>query len=204
MKILYIDLETTGLDSFRDQVLEIGCVVDDTTRPDVPLEDLPKFHCYIKWEPVIGNAFALSMHPKILRYIATDGKDDPGPKVMIYQPDEVSEAFCAWAKDHLDKSITIGGKNVAMFDTRFLEQLPGFDNVNGRIEIRGVGHNWVSHTIKHRVVDPAISFFKPFEDKELPNLDTCLLRAGIEGATDHTAVADCYLVIKLMRKVFNG
>ena len=73
-----IDIETTGLNPMECQILEVGAVIDDGRA----LENLPQFHCYVLHQQIVGSAFALSMHPTILRRIANPGRGPslPAPR----------------------------------------------------------------------------------------------------------------------------
>ncbi len=47
MKYLSIDIETTGLDPLKDQLLSFGAIIEDTENP-LPFDEIPKFHAAIK------------------------------------------------------------------------------------------------------------------------------------------------------------
>jgi hypothetical protein len=189
-----IDTETTGLDSSKHQILEIGAVIDDWVSP---IEDLPKFRCYIDNGLLIqGSPYALSMHSRILRYIATDGIEwATGERVSIedHVPiipvDGVAGFFLEWLERHgikpAKRHMTAAGKNFAGFDHPFLKQLP----------------NWgIFIKTQHRVIDPGNLYFDPrLDGGELPNLKTCMDRAGIPGKVAHTALEDAIVVAKLIR-----
>lgn len=176
-----IDIETTGLDPSYCQILEIGAVIDDWEQS---IEYLPRFHCYVVNEHIIGEPYALGMHPVILRRIATEKK---GFDYLL--PEDITFEFSYWLNRHDifpdENHITPAGKNYASFDKQFLDKLPGWkDNIKTR----------------HRTIDPGNLFWYPETDRGLPNLKTCMQRAGIEGAVAHTAVEDALIVVKLIRK----
>lgn len=180
-----LDIETTGLDPDLDQILEIGAVIDDLKRP---VKDLAEFHCYVMHERVFGSAYALSMHPKILRRIATK---ESGYRYL--KPEEIVGAFLDWLleqgvnpkKHHL----TMAGKNFASFDRQFLKQLRNWD---------------IQIPMRHRSIDPGNLFWLPHIDGvDLPSTATCMKRAGIEGEVAHTALEDARVVVKLIRNQIN-
>ena len=94
MKYVSIDLETTGLDPETCDIIEIGAVIDDLEargeqgEARLPIKDLPKFHAYVVKESYQGEPYALSMHPKIFKRIAT--KEDG---YLYLQPEEVGKVF---------------------------------------------------------------------------------------------------------------
>ena len=47
MKYVSIDIETTGINPLVNDIIEFAAVIDDTNAK-VPIENLPKFHRYIK------------------------------------------------------------------------------------------------------------------------------------------------------------
>jgi DNA polymerase III epsilon subunit-like protein len=133
-----------------------------------------------------GQPYALSMHPTIFRRIATK---EEGWAYMY--TDEAVEQLGLWmtangAYDitHGDKRAVVAGKNFAMFDDKFLRQLPKFDE-----------H---VHYL-HRVLDPAMLYWNPLTDTELPNTKTCMERAGLDGEVKHTALEDAIAVAKLIQ-----
>ncbi len=130
-----------------------------------------------------GEAYALSMHPKIFRAIATKETT-----VQILQPQFVANIFAAWLnRTGSNETFTVAGKNYAGFDRQFLQKLP----------------HW-KDTIKeqHGVLDPGSLYYDPLVDDVVPSMATCMERAGIPGEVAHTAVEDALIVVKLLRNVF--
>jgi DNA polymerase III epsilon subunit-like protein len=181
-----IDIETTGLNSENCQVLEIGAVIDDGTTP---IKDCPTFHCYVDHGLILGEPYAVSMHPTILRRIATH----EGGYTYL-QPWEVATRFRDFLKEHgLDsenEKVFVAGKNYAAFDARFLRKLT----------------NWDKHVkVHHRVLDPAALYWQPeIDGVELPDTKTCIQRAGISGEVAHTAVEDARIVVRLIRHAIDN
>lgn len=191
MKILYVDLETTGLDRELDQILEVGMVIDDLANQQ-PIDTLPTFRRVIRRERYTGQPYALAMHAGLLR--AAAGVTSPALPIgtLINERSLATDAE-DWLDDHWKggQRITVGGKNVAGFDMPFLGMLPGFARDGSRLRIGG-------YSLGARTVDPAVLFVRP-GDAHLPDLDECCRRAGLPGRTDHTAVGDCLLVAALVR-----
>jgi hypothetical protein len=65
-----IDLETTGLETENHQVLSIGAVIEDTTKPEIAVEDLPTFHGIIAHNELAGSPFALNMNRDLIEKIS--------------------------------------------------------------------------------------------------------------------------------------
>lgn len=183
-----IDIETTGLDPNNHMVLSIGAVIDDWVSS---IDSLPTFHCYIDNGPLIqGSAYALSMHSKILRYIATGGKERVPEQegIKIAEVDQVSGFFLKWLQTNdimpVKRHITAAGKNFAGFDQQFLRRLPTWERFI---------------PTQHRVIDPGNLYFDPRIDDGLPDMQTCMERAGIPGTVSHTALEDAMTVVKLIQ-----
>lgn len=178
MKYLCLDIETTGLDEEYCQILEIAGVLEDTKNRE-PIEDLPCFNFYIYRDVFKGDAFALHMNAEILKRIDS--------RVPGYTYIHENSAFYA-ISDFLQRNlcppkISLCGKNVGTFDLRFLRKLP----------------RWNENIFHRRVLDPAMYFWSPEYDSELPDTKLCASRADINIKNQHHALNDCRLVIELMR-----
>lgn len=197
MKYVSIDLETTGLDVDHCDIIEFGAVLEDTElASSLFLSQLPTFHRYIL--PPTGVGFyrgepsALSMHAEIFKRIGIAGGES-GDGYEIIGGEYLGTSFLDWLHYHgvikyRHDPITVAGKNFPSFDLQFLRRLPDFTP-----PVR----------FNHRYLDPAMLFWKPLEDSRVPNLATCLERAGIEKPVLHTAVDDALLVIELLRTSYN-
>lgn len=172
-----IDIETTGLNPDTCQVIEIGAIYED--GKGTPLCELPRFHGYIMNTPLVGEPYALSMHPKILRRIAIreDGYN-------YYTPNMIVPSLHCWIRSFTHDKITIAGKNFGAFDLQFLRKLPEWDKVE----------------YHHRYLDPGNLYWQP-NDNMPPSTEECMRRAGLVPQVMHTALADAEVVIELIRKV---
>lgn len=177
MKYVSVDVETTGLDYRANQTLEIAAIVDDLEHPEIPLENLPRFHCLIPHEEYFWHRQALKMHmengliDELLKMPTT--ADLSWVKIQFY-------SFLVGANVNMDRRITGAGKNFGSFDNFFLKQLD--------IDCFG-----------HRCIDPVNYFITDPTDAKLPDLETCVMRAGLSFKTSHRAMGDAEIVIQLIR-----
>ena len=187
-----IDIETTGLSPKHNDILEIAAVVDDLDK-DIPVEELPFFHCFIYNEE---NQYRVSpytalMHERIWK-ILDNRKNE---HYEFYKKEEVGNSFYDWLNHLLIQGImldfdgnkykiNVAGKNFDSFDRQFL------------IEHRIFNPEKVE--IHKRTIDPAILFFKK-SDECLPSSEKCRERLGIKAEGMHTALGDAKDVVKLVR-----
>ncbi len=66
MKYLSIDIETTGLDPEKCDILEVAAIIEDTEKK-LPREECPTFHCYIDREYYNCDPFTCEMNFKIFK-----------------------------------------------------------------------------------------------------------------------------------------
>lgn len=196
MRYISFDIETAGLEPGKHSVLEFGAVIDDF---ETPIDELPTFRVLLDHETIVGHSYALGMHADtgILKELQ-NGEAEQGGKII--PPDELGFELALWLMKHgmiernfdktlresaSDQKFTAAGKNVASFDIPHVREIPEF-----------------SDYIKfhHRVLDPGPMYFDPAEDDVVPDLPTCLERAGFDSNIEHTGVADSKDVIKLIRK----
>jgi len=177
LRYVSIDIETTGLDPETCQILEIGAVWDDWTKP---IHELPVYHRLVAHEEYRGNAYALALNAALLKRLS--GEREP----WFLDPDQVADDFATWLKVcgwDGQTALTPAGKNFASFDRQFLRRLPRFEQVV---------------KLHHRTLDPAVLFWRP-EDEKLPDSKTCYERAGLDNKVAHTAVEDALAVVRLVR-----
>jgi oligoribonuclease len=187
MKYLSLDLETTGLDPQRDQILMVGAVVEDTEHPEVLVEELPSFVCFVKHERYEGGAFALGLNGWILDIISGRAKNEK--KIPIYNEWDSANAvidgnwwvyqFDAWLEQLGMGKALLAGKNVGSFDYQFLPS---------RLQKRFL----------HRFLDPGSLFIDWTQDKPM-GLDDLKKKFGINTPVVHDALEDARDVIKVLR-----
>lgn len=187
-----IDLETTGLNPETCDTIEFGAVIEDTINL-VPLESCPVFHTYLLPSLATGTyrgePYALSMHSEIFKKISEENYGEH----EFMSPACLGINFHNWLLEHnvvksSNDPITVAGKNFSSFDLQFLKQIVDF---------------FYHIRFNHRYIDPAMLYWNPIEDSRVPNMETCLKRAGIDKPVLHTAVDDAKLVIELVRAKFN-
>ena len=184
------DLETTGLDRVNHDIVEFGCVLDDLSKPEVPINELPVFHRYNILETYTGSPYALSMHPTIFRRIATKEEGYQycyNGKLGKEFYDFLKKNKAGSVDEHGKVHMTFAGKNFASFDLPFIQNHTDIENHKIKI--------------KHRCIDPG-SLFLTSEDDECPGTEECLRRAALPTEVDHTAVEDAKDVIRLIRYHF--
>ena len=196
MKYVSIDIETTGLDPQKCQVLQIGAVIEDTNLV-MPLDQLPIFNCIVEHPEYTGQPMALSMNVNILKVLSglegleKDARVDYRKQHNIIPVGMVAQSFSMWLLTNgfsLSNTgvvkINAAGKNFATFDKIFLQALP----------------NWLTKIqMRQRIIDPAIMFVDWLADDSLPNLGTCIKRANLSGEVTHDALQDALDVIRVIR-----
>lgn len=191
MNYVSIDIETTGLDPDKHQILQVGMVIDGHSFRERPVEELPAISVLIKHDAIVGEPYALAMNVELLRRI---DRKDSGALWPCFA-DKLLESFLA---DHLgddiksvegrrflteDQKVIAAGKNFAGFDRQFMRR---------HLHV-------VEKRFRHRSLDPAILFLQMGEDRP-PSLGQCLERAGLPAVVSHDAVADARQVCALLRQ----
>jgi hypothetical protein len=222
MKYVTIDLETTGLEKDRYQILSFGAIIEDTEKK-LPFSEIPKFHAAILHNELSGSPFALNMNKKIIEAIVhyqtaenQDEKNDlvKSTRMEFCHEDQVVERFYRWLYDN----------GMIELDPNYLNQMVTRDE-NGRIypmitsktkpvTINVAGKNFASFDkhfierlprwkqlirIRQRIIDPAVIFTDWKNDDSLPSLNKCKERAKIQGEVTHDALEDSWDVIELLR-----
>ncbi len=175
MSLVYvsIDLETTGLDRRRHQIIEIGAVAQEATG-----KELGRFHAVIQRDSLYGDSFALNMHRELIGILARGGGE---------QPEHAFGMFRNWLHGFAhDEAVTAAGKNFEAFDRRFLDNEKHFPS---------------DKTFHRRVLDPASMYALP-SDTQPPCLADCLKRAGMSSTVTHGALDDALQVRDLIEYYF--
>ncbi len=194
-----IDIETTGLDVDTSQILEIGCVFDDWVQE---IGDLPRFSV-LTAEPVItGSIQALSMNKEIINAIKMKAIEDvPDNSTAVSRL--VDFIHSVTIKHHnktttkiedevMSFTINLAGKNIGMFDLKFLEKC-GFSKKLKRLPD--------SIKYRHRLMDVGSMYFYKFG--YVPNLSEINVLLTGNGFVSHGAIPDCLDVVHAIRSLMS-
>jgi oligoribonuclease (3'-5' exoribonuclease) len=204
MKFVVIDIETTGTNPNDHKIIEFGAIIEDAANIR-PIGQLPRFKCIVhqKYGNYNGSAYAINMNQRIFAILAAyDSAKTPEEQEKIKREhniicsEELVKTFSAWIKENYFinnnsqtvhvKNMNVAGKNYATFDKLFIDKVDYYNDLK----------------YSRRIIDPAILFVDWVNDEELPNLNTCLKRAGIERQVTHDALEDCIDVLLCLRSKY--
>lgn len=192
MRYVSLDLEMTGNQPERHQIIELAAVVEDTKRLR-PLAELPTFRRAVRHPEYVGTAGALALNARLLQELAHAEADQPDicsaaellPQLRAWL---LEQGFRADKKDRV--AVTLAGKNIGSFDLLFLRQLPGWGTL-----VRA----------EPALLDPAAFYLNWRKDSRLPTMQICKARAKFADDTvAHQAVADALDVIQLLRPFYHA
>jgi oligoribonuclease len=232
MKYVSIDIETSGIDRDRCEILSIGAVIEDTEKKN-RIDQLPRFHAAIirtDRHGFYGEPVALNMNRDLIEAIVkyNEAKTDSQKEevmndydMVFYKEEEIVEKFYHWLYFHgafdLSESY-INDMNKMVTIHPVYGAVPHINRAPKAV-INVAGKNFATFDkifleklprwkqlieIRNRILDPAILFVDWKEDKALPGLDLCKQRAGIEGEVTHNAVEDAIDVVKILRKIYRN
>lgn len=231
MKYLSIDLETTGLNPEKYQILTFSAILEDTAKK-LSFEECPKLNIYILRDEIIGSPFAINMNSKIIasisRYQGLKSDDEKSGlsqslNCIFLYPQAIPYYFYAWILVHhegrteyllhLDPSKWRDLKSTEM-SIRTISQIR---EIVGPITINVAGKNFATFDKKfidqiekfynfvrfrQRVLDPSPLFADWNHDTALPDLTTCKERAGLDPFVSHDSLDDAWDVVQLFRKFY--
>jgi len=187
-----IDIETTGLDPKVHDIVEFGAVIDNLSNP-LPIDKLPTYQAIFGKENgnYTATPYCMSLHKRIWdALLKNEGNIMEITDLMYSFSNFLSRNGLPFDEKKQRYDVTVAGKNFGSFDWPFLkEKIPA-------------GKAWAGVHFRHRYIDPAILYFDPKVDTEMPNMELCLGRAGIKEEVTHGAVPDALQVVKLIRKHF--
>ena len=171
-----IDIETTGTDPERHQILEIAAVYN---QQGVDVMSCPHFQALVDPGEIIGDPYALVMNTRLLEYIANGEGDLPSVAVSN---------LMGWL-DVIQCDFEVGrfhliGKNVGSFDLQFLKRMPCWDK------------DYFSH--RHLEVGSLFSTPEGIEGQSVLRA-SILAGSKIEGEP-HEALYDARVSLELARR----
>lgn len=174
-----VDIETTGLDPDRHQILEIGAVawVDDRC-----ISMQPTFNRYIRPEgDIVGSPYALAMNMRLLEKLKSGGG------ISIQGALKSFRDWCSELGASNANKATLVGKNFGSFDLQFLR--------------RHV--DWPSHLFTYRNLEVG-SLYATREG--IPKLEDCIgeeeMRhfGNVFPGEPHEAVYDAAMALEAVRQ----
>lgn len=217
-----IDIETSGLDSEKNNILSVAAIIEDTTKK-LSFEECPKFNCAIIQREITGSPRAITMNRELISNIGDfiEGSDEVKEqltKITTYQyleKEEVAKEFYWFLEENgFAQGPFNSGGYVQINDGK---HRPMINNGTKPITINVAGKNfgtfdklflqqlpWWQKLIKtrQRVLDPAILCVNWNEDDTLPSLTKCKERMNVDGIVTHNALEDAWDVIEVLRKFY--
>lgn len=228
MKYISIDIETSGTDSQKNDVLSIGAIIEDTNNI-LPFEQIPKFKCIILLTEIVGHPRALDMNKVIIQLMCDYMEGDNDVKKLIeknsgykfFKKEEVIKEFYyflyenGYGENKFINPITEGHYSIIRDKSLY----PFIDGTTKPFTINVAGKNFGTFDklfldklpwwqklirVRQRILDPAILFVDWEKDEALPSLDLCKERANIEGQVTHDCLEDAWDVILTLRKNYEN
>ncbi len=231
MKYLSIDLETTGLDPVKYQILTLSAILEDSTKK-IKFEDCPKLNIYIIRDEIIGSPFAINMNSKIIASISrfqTLKTEEERNGLMeslhgiFLHPSAVPYYFYVWNLVHHEEKeeykflLEHSSWSNHKITEVSIKQVSQIRETFGPITVNVAGKNFATfdkkfidqiekfyHLVRfrQRVLDPSVLFIDWEKDLTAPDLAQCKDRAKIEGIVTHDSLYDAWDVIELFRKFY--
>lgn len=230
MKYVSIDLETTGLDPEKCQILSFSGILEDTTK-QLDFLEIPKFNIYVLREEITGSPFALKMNSEIIErisnYIECETLEEKRIQkriidgVFLYEY-EIPYYIYIWLLVHQEgmeeyayllDSDEWGSRS----NSKFLASINSVVSKYQKIVCNAAGKNFSTFDKKfidnirkiydyfhfrQRVLDPSVLYMDWENDSTLPSLSLCKERAGLDNFVSHESIEDAWDVILLLRKKY--
>lgn len=201
MRYVAVDIETTGLDARRDEILHFAAVIEDTDKPRVEVDDLPSFERIVRADRLAGDPYALALNHDLICAIRDeiDGHTSYRGRLVAVADRGLDwwNPFVAWVADWVGGDVVrmrstrvpVAGKNAAGFDVPFVaNQIDPYDPV---VRPRDLFH--------HRVIDPGSVAMgaRPGLWQQLTVLPS--LADVVDGDVTHDALDDARDVVRALR-----
>ena len=216
-----IDMESTGLDPERCDVLSLSVIIENTNNK-LSFNDIPKFNAAILHPEITGSPRAISMNSQLIKYIGEylecyDKRKREIENISgfsFYQNDDVVKAFYRFLFDNGFGYDITNWTNKINFDGKFY---PAFSAQTKSIVLTAAGKNfngldrdmlsklpWWQKLIRvrQRFLDPSILLLDWKNDDFIPDLDLCKKRLEIPGPVMHTSESDAWDIIQILRKFY--
>lgn len=180
MRYISVDLETTGLDTNKCQIVMASFVLEDTERPEVPLEELKHCTALIRHENYYWESYALNMNQWIVNHLYE--KFTPF-KVLTPEDWENEVLKYLFQIDYRqERKFTLAGKNIGGFDSKFLPKS-------------------ILNRCHYRYIDVGSVCIDWSKDK-VGSLSDLKNERGLGKEVTHNAYYDALDVIKILRTTY--
>ena len=208
MQYLSIDIETTGLDPEKMEILSVGVIMEDTNNP-LPFDKIPKLHIGVLHDEMYGSPFALNLNRELIGTLSSYANSNEEKKLNISA--STGMVFCT--KQYIAEKIYEFLYDCKYFtiplpDMGHVKMINGkiypiFNLLSKKVDLLCAGKNFGTFDkkfleklpywnemfrIKQRVIDPGVLF-----------VDTCKQRAGLKGLVSHNAVEDAWDTVNVLR-----
>ncbi len=195
-----LDLETTGLNREKSEVLQIGAVLDDGVTP---IEELSTLNILVDHETIAyGEKYALGLNGWIFQEIAKKPEERThkyrveGPQAALYSFSRLLKRCAALAEifdegngeKGLKQKVQIAGKNPGSFDWPILCNMA---------ERSFNPKEFQTKYVDHRFIDVGCIFFSRFGKN--PGLNDINKLTGRDAVT-HDALEDALDIVHAVRK----
>jgi oligoribonuclease (3'-5' exoribonuclease) len=221
--MIYIscDIETSGLDPEKNNILSVGAIIEDTEKK-LSWEEIPKFHVAITQHEITGSPFAINMNKDLIQQISTYQNISPENRLLLEESlgmkfrtkDYVVSEFFWWLYDNgiagdLSPASLAGRPASSEYDYIPASVSPVHLNFAGKnfgtfdkLFLEKLPRWKQVIRVRQRIIDPSILLMDWKNDKELPSLNKCKERAGLTGGVTHNALDDAWDVIQILRKSY--
>lgn len=217
MNYVSFDLETTGLNPCRHQILEAAFVVDGEDYYHLPLNKLPWNSMLVVQDDYYCSPFVAMMHTNNglwadIECARGHVKGDEEFDIDKHKPARASVAdailgLFAQIGSIVGNKVTLAGKNVTSFDLRFLLES---GTLNQDLTFCADDYSDIGvepcqgMKINHRTLDVGPMYFRKGLDG-IPDTKMCCELAGLPTVNmNHRAYGDCIQVAALIRKKVVG
>lgn len=189
-----LDLETTGLDTGKSQILQIGAVLDDGKSP---IDQLETLNILVENDPITyGEPYAIGMNAWIFKELF-----DKNTKYNIQNPPYALKALFAllekaafmaeeWdlanGKNSPRRNVQVAGKNVGSFDLAIIKKEVIALNLGTELP----------KFLDHRTIDVGSMYYDEFgRNAGLNSINKLTGRDGVS----HDALQDAFDVVTAVR-----